>query len=129
MIRRPTVRRSVLRVGGALLVGSWLALLGAGCSSSSKNSMNSKKKSGKSRSKRKDNRDPTRFGSMLMDSYISDLETGPAAKQVAAARELANMGSKAKSALPLLDKLAKSSDGAVSDAARTAVAAIKKAKK
>ncbi len=123
MIRRSIVRRSVLRVGGALLVGPWLALLGTGCSSGSK------KKSGKSGSKRNDKRDPTRFGSMLMDSYISDLKTGPAAKQVAAARELANMGSKAKSALPLLEKLAKSSDGDVSDAARTAVAAIKKAKK
>lgn len=123
MIRRPIVRRSVLRVGGALLIGPWLSLLGTGCSSGSK------KKIEKSRSKRKDNRDPTRFGSMLMDSYISDLKTGPAAKQVVAARELANMGSKAKSALPLLEKLAKSSDGDLSDAAKAAVAAIKKVKK
>lgn len=122
MIRRSIVRRSVLRVGGALLVGPWLALLGTGCSSSSK------KNGVKSRSKRKDNRDPTRFGSMLMDSYISDLQTGPASKQVTAARQLGNMGAKAKSALPLLEKLAKSSDGNVSDAAKTAVAAIKKAK-
>lgn len=122
MIRRSIVRRSVLRVGGALLVGPWLALFGTGCSSSSK------KNGVKSRSKRKDNRDPTRFGSMLMDSYISDLQTGPASKQVTAARQLGNMGAKAKSALPLLEKLAKSSDGNVSDAAKTAVAAIKKAK-
>ena len=122
MIRRSIVRRSVLRAGGALLAGPWLALLGTGCSSSSK------KKSVKSRSKRKDNRDPTRFGSMLMDSYISDLKTGPASKQVTAARELANMGPKAKSALPLLEKLAKSSDDNVSAAAKTAVAAIKKPK-
>ncbi len=122
MIRRPTVRRSVLRAGAALLVAPWLALSVAGCSSGSK------KKSVKSRSGRKDNRDPTRFGSMLMDSYISDLKTGPAAKQVTAARQLANMGSKAKPALPLLEKLAKSSDSNVSGAAKTAVTAIKQAK-
>lgn len=128
MIHRFIVRRSVLRAGGALLVGPWLALLGAGCASKSKNSK-SKNKSAKSRSKRKDNRDPSRFGSMLMDSYVSDLETGPASKQVTAARQLANMGPKAKSALPLLEKLAKSSDDSVSQAAKAAVAAIRKAKK
>ena len=116
----------MIRAGVALFAAPWLALVGPGCSSSSKTS---KKKNAKSRSGSKDKRDPTRFGSMLMDSYISDLKTGPASKQVTAANELANMGGKAKSALPLLEKLAKSPDSSVSGAAKNAVAAIKKAKK
>ena len=120
MNRRSIVRRRVFHVAAALLSAPCVALLGSGCSS--------KKAGGKSRSGRKDNRDPTRFGSMLMDSYITDLKKGPASKQVTAAQELANMGAKAKPALPLLEKLTKSSDASVSGAAKTAIAAIKKAK-
>lgn len=95
-------------------LGTFTATLAAGCSSR--------------KSKGKANRDPTRFGSMLMDSYIADLKKGPAAKQVAAANELANMGPKAKPALPHLEKLAKNPDAKVSGAAKTAITAIKKAK-
>lgn len=91
-------------------------LMLAGCSSKSK------------KGRGRDSRDPTRFGTMLMDSYIADLKKGPAAKQVSAANELANMGSKATSALPHLEKLAKGSDAKVRDAAKSAIAAIKKKK-
>lgn len=99
------------------------AVMAAGCSSSN----GSGKK--RSRSRGKENRDPTRFGSMLMASYIDDLKSGSATKQVTAANELANMGSKATSALPTLEQLVKNDDEGVSAAAKAAIAAIRKSKK
>lgn len=118
MIQRRMARRRLFHVGSAALAGALLGLLPAGCSS----------KKTKGRSRRGDNRDPSRFGSLLMDSYIKDLKQGPVSKQISAANELANMGSKAKSALPLLEKLSKNPDEKLSSAAKTAIASIKRAK-
>lgn len=112
------IRRNLLRAGAFTVAGSMFTFLSAGCSS----------KKGTSRAKKVDKRDPTRFGSMLMDSYINDLKKGPATKQITAANELANMGSKAKSALPHLEKLSKNPDATVSVAAKNAIVAIKKGK-
>ena len=102
----------------------WLvavALLAAGCSSSTK-----KKKSGKMTGRQRMNRGPQGFGDVLVPAYIEDLKTGPAAKQIAAAQELANMGSNARAALPALEKLAADRNPKVSAAAKAAVTAIKK---
>ena len=104
----------------------WLvavALLAAGCSSSTPTK---KKKSGKLSSRQRMNRGPQGFGDVLVTAYIEDLKTGPATKQIAAAQELGNMGSGAKAALPVLEKLASDSNPKVSAAAKAAVTAIKK---
>lgn len=115
----------------------WLtavALLAAGCSSSTRSSSSSsakKKKTSKkpvkvSAGRKRMNAGPQGFGNVLVPSYIEDLKSGSPDKQIAAADELANMGSNAKEALPLLEKLASDSNAKVSAAAKAAAAAIKK---
>ena len=113
----------------------WLAavaLLAAGCSSNrSSSSSSAKKKSTKkpvkvSAGRKRMNAGPQGFGNVLVPSYIEDLKSGSADKQIAAANELANMGSNAKEALPVLEKLASDSNAKVSAAAKAAAAAIKK---
>jgi HEAT repeat protein len=66
------------------------------------------------------------MGALLVDVYVADLEKGPDAKRIKAADELANMGSAAKRALPALEKLARSADESVRDAAARAIRSIRK---
>jgi hypothetical protein len=117
----------------------WLAavaLLVAGCSSSEGPQSSS---SAKTKTKKKGTRKPPKvsagrkqmnsgpqgFGNVLVPSYIEDLKSGSPGKQIAAAAELANMGSNAKEALPVLEELASDSNARVSAAAKAAAAAIK----
>lgn len=100
----------------------WLAvvaLAAAGCSSA-------KKKSGKNSGRSRMNRGPQGFADVLVPAYIEDLKTGSDAKKITAARELGNMGSGAKAALPVLEKLAGDKNRSVAAAAKSAVTAIKK---
>lgn len=103
----------------------WLAmvaLFAAGCSSAT----TKKKKKGATGARGRLNRGPQTFGNLLVDGYVEDLKNGSADKKITAARELGNMGSEAKSALPLLEKLAGDKNAKVSAAAKSAAAAIKK---
>jgi hypothetical protein len=100
---------------------AWLVavmLAAAGCSSSTK----SRPKS--ARSKRP--KGPQTMGNLLLDAYIDDLKSPAADKKINAARELANMGSGAKKAVPALEKMANEKDKKVSEAARQALASIRK---
>ena len=104
----------------------WLAavaLLAAGCSSSSSGK---KKKSGRVSGRQRMNSGPQGFGNVLIPAYIDDLKTGSADKKITACQELGNMGSRAKEALPALERLVADKNPKVSGAARAAVAAIKK---
>ncbi|MFM9058671.1 MAG: hypothetical protein ACKOSQ_06075 [Planctomycetaceae bacterium] len=114
-----------------------VAILAAGCSSSTKSSKSTKttkssrpgasrSKSGRSTGRQKMNSGPQGFSNVLVPAYIEDLKSGPVDKKVAAARELGNMGATAKDALPVLEKLASDANPQVSSAAKSAVAAIKK---
>ena len=108
---QPCSRRSFLTAisaAGAVLIGA-----AAGCSSSTK------------KKARNGNR-PKTMGNLLIDGYIADLKKGPAKKQIAAAKELGNMGASAKPALPTLESLVKAGDAQVRDAARQAIASIRK---
>jgi hypothetical protein len=69
---------------------------------------------------------PKTMGNLLIDGYIADLKKGPAKKQIAAAKELGNMGVSAKPALPALESLVKAGDAQVRDAAQQAIKAIRK---
>lgn len=102
----------------------WLAVVAfaaAGCSSAT-TKKRAKAKSGRDRM----NRGPQGFGDMLVPAYIEDLKTGSDAKKISAARELGTMGSSAKAALPVLEKLAGDANRSVAAAAKAAVTAIKK---
>lgn len=68
---------------------------------------------------------PQTMGNMLVEGYIADLENGSTNSRIAAARELANMGSAARAALPALEPLAKHADAKLSAAAAAAIKAIK----
>ena len=106
----------------------WLAavaLLAAGCSTSSSSS-SKKKKSSKLSGRQRMNAGPQGFGNVLVPAYIEDLKTGSPDKKITAAQELGNMGSSAKEALPVLEKLTSDKNAKVSAAAKAAVAAIKK---
>lgn len=103
-----------------------VALLAAGCSSSS--GTRTKKKSRKSGSltgRQRMNSGPQGFSNMLLPSYIEDLKSGSTDKKITAARELGNMGPGAKSALPALEKLAADKNPQVRAAAKSATASIK----
>lgn len=70
---------------------------------------------------------PQTFGNLLSaDSWIEDLDKPDAKTRITAAKQLGNMGKKAQSALPKLEKLAEDTDAAVAKAARQAIAAIRK---
>lgn len=100
-----------------------IALLAAGCSSST--GTKRKKKSGKVTGRQRMNQGPQGFANVLVPSYIEDLKNGSAAKKIAAAQQLGNMGQNAKPALPTLEKLATDEDPKVRAAAKSASAAIK----
>lgn len=111
---RPCSRRGFLTaisVAGAVLIGA-----AAGCS-------NSKKKKTRNGARPKG---PKTMGNLLVDGYIADLKKGPANKQIAAAKELGNMGASAKQALPALETLLKDGDAKVREAAQQAIKAIRK---
>ena len=111
---RPCSRRGFLTaisIVGAVLIGA-----AAGCSSS-------KKKKARNGARPKG---PKTMGNLLVDGYIADLKKGPANKQIAAAKELGNMGASAKQALPALESLAKGGDAKVREAAQQAIKAIRK---
>ncbi len=98
----------------------------SGCSTAAKSSGASKKKPRASSRDAKRSKSPKTMGNLLVDGYIEDLKSGPAAKQVAAAQELCNMGAGAKKALPALESLAKKGDPQVREAAQQAIKAIRK---
>jgi len=66
------------------------------------------------------------MGGLLLDAYIDDLKSPAADKRISAARELANMGAGAKKAVPALEKMASEKDAKVSEAAKQALASIRK---
>jgi HEAT repeat protein len=69
---------------------------------------------------------PQTMGNLLLDAYIDDLKSPQADKRIRAARELGNMGSDAKKALPALEAIARDTNPEVSAAAKQAVTAIRK---
>ena len=108
---QPCSRRSFLTAisaAGAVLIGA-----AAGCSSSTKK-------------KARNGKRPKTMGNLLVDGYIADLKKGPAKKQIAAAKELGNMGASAKQALPALESLLKDGDAKVREAAQQAITSIRK---
>jgi len=92
-----------------------LALL-AGCSAA-------KRTAKKSRNRGKG---PKTMGNLLVEGYIADLKKGSTESRITAAKELANLGSSAKAALPALKPLAKHADAKLSAAATAAIRAIEK---
>jgi hypothetical protein len=69
---------------------------------------------------------PQGFGNMMAKEWAKDLSDKAPAKRTRAARELANMGPAAKSALPALERAAKDKNKDVAAAAKQAIAAIRK---
>jgi HEAT repeat protein len=69
---------------------------------------------------------PQTMGNLLLDSYIEDLGSGQLDARLRAARELGNMGADAKKALPALEKMAGDNNAKVRDAAKEAIAAIRR---
>lgn len=104
----------------ACVAGTALVSAAIGCSGSKV------KKAGRSSRANKRSKGPKTMGDLLVGEYIADLKNGPAEKQVAAAKELGNMGSGAKQALPALEALAKDGSPAVRDAAQRAIREIRK---
>jgi hypothetical protein len=108
---------------------AWLVtmmLAAAGCSSSSSSKRPRSKSSASSRKRPKG---PQTMGNLLLgavDAYIDDLNSPAADKKINAARELANMGSGAKKAVPALERMAADKDKKVSEAAKKALASIRK---
>jgi HEAT repeat protein len=68
---------------------------------------------------------PQTMGNLLVDAYIADLASPQIDKRLRAARELGNMGSAAKKALPAIEKMARDTNPQVSTAAKEALAAIR----
>jgi hypothetical protein len=100
------------------MLGS-LALL-AGCSAS--------KRTGKKARGQADRRakGPKTMGNLLVEGYIAALKNGSTESRITAAKELANLGSSAKAALPALKPLTKHADATLSAAATAAIRAIEK---
>ena len=69
---------------------------------------------------------PQGFGSMMAKEWAKDLAAASPEKRVRAAKELANMGPSAASALPALKRAAEDKNAQVSAAARAAIAEIRK---
>jgi hypothetical protein len=107
---KPCSRRWFLAAISA--VGAGLLGTAAGCSNSKKKARNGKR--------------PKTMGNLLVDGYIADLKKGPAKKQIAAAKELGNMGASAKQAIPALESLLKDGDAKVREAAQQAITSIRK---
>jgi len=103
---------------------AWLMatlLLAAGCGGpATRGAKSSRKGAG-----RKQPKGPRTMSNLLVDAYIGDLGSSAPQKRIRAAEELANIGAEAKSALPLLDKMARDPDAKVSAAAKRAIKAIR----
>lgn len=69
---------------------------------------------------------PQGFGNMMAKEWAKDLGDASPEKRARAARELANMGPAATSALPALERAAKDANAEVSAAAKQAIASIRK---
>jgi len=69
---------------------------------------------------------PQTMGNLMVDAWKQDLADSAPEKRIRAARELGNMGSSAKSALPALQKAAGDPNKDVAAAAKAAIAAIGK---
>jgi len=69
---------------------------------------------------------PKTMGNLLVEGYIADLKNGSTASRITAAKELANLGSSAKAALPALAALADHADAKLRAAASAAIEAIEK---
>lgn len=108
----------VIRRRGWLLLS--LALL-TGCSGTKKGKPVKKSPARASKRRKKEQT----MGDLLIDGYIDDLKQGSVAKQITAARELGEMGTAAKSALPALEPLAEHADENLSAAAKQAIQLIK----
>jgi hypothetical protein len=67
---------------------------------------------------------PQTMGNLMVDAWQKDLGDTSADKRIRAARELGNMGSSAKSALPALQKAAADTNKEVAAAAKAAIASI-----
>lgn len=62
----------------------------------------------------------------MVDAWKQDLASSSSDKRIRAAKELANMGSSAKSALPALETMAGDRNPQVAAAAKAAIAAIRR---
>jgi len=113
----PFSRRRFIAAAGCLAGAS---LVVGGCSSSRP------KKASRSTQKSRRPKGPKTMGDLLVGEYISDLQKGPADKQITAARELGNMGSGASKAIPALEAAAKAGDAKVREAAQKAISEIRK---
>jgi hypothetical protein len=69
---------------------------------------------------------PQTMGNLMVDAWQNDLGDTSPAKRIKAARELGNLGSSAKSALPALQKAAGDTNKDVAAAAKAAITAIGK---
>lgn len=79
---------------------------------------------GRGRAKRP--KGPQGFGNMMAKEWAKDLGDKSPEKRARAAKELANMGPAAKTALPALERAAKDKNKDVAAAAKQAIAAIRK---
>jgi HEAT repeat protein len=66
------------------------------------------------------------MGNLMVDAWQKDLADASPDKRIRAARELGNMGSSAKAALPALQKAAGDQNKDVAAAAKAAIASIGK---
>jgi len=66
------------------------------------------------------------MGNLMVDAWQKDLADASPDKRIRAARELGNMGSSAKSALPALQKAAGDPNKDVASAAKAAMTSIGK---
>ena len=69
---------------------------------------------------------PQTMGNLMVDAWKQDLAHKSPDKRIRAARELGNMGSSAKAALPALQKAAGDKNKDVAAAAKAAIASIGK---
>jgi HEAT repeat protein len=119
-------RRTLLTLLSCLLV-----LVSAGCGESTKTKRaqlprlpGSPQSSPRQAAKRP--KGPQTMGNLMVDAWQKDLADASPDKRIRAARELGNMGSSAKSALPALQKAAGDPNKDVASAAKAAMTSIGK---
>ena len=113
-------RRSLL----PLFLGPFLAAA-SGCSETKKKSRSGPQgPKGPPGAKRP--KGPQTMGNLMVDAWKQDLADTSPDKRIRAARELGNMGSAAKSALPALQKAAGDKNKDVAAAAKAAITSIGK---
>jgi hypothetical protein len=118
-------RRAWFTVAGLALAGCSSATKPAGRKPASAKRSSSKKTEAWTRKNRP--KGPQTFGNLLSaDAWIADLDSTSPKSRLTAAKQLGNMGSNAKSALPKLEKLTKDPDAQVAAAAKQAIQSIRK---